>query len=150
METLIRKMIELRKANGFSQAEIAEMLYASRQTVYKWENGQSIPNADNLKLLAEIYGVSVDWLLDYETEPLAVHTQNKELEEKITILQRRIKKQHHFCCAVGIALLLSIMITSFCFWRIHESRKEVLPLRELSCDQVADVVTEDIDLIPLK
>lgn len=150
METLIQKLIELRKENGFSQADIAEILCVSRQAVCKWENGQSVPNADNLKLLAEIYGVSVDWMIGRETECLKTQAQNREQTEKITILQKYIKKQRRFYLAICALLLMVVIFESVSLWRIHKKEKDVMPLHELACDVVTEIETEEIDLISLK
>lgn len=53
----------LRKARGLSQQELAERLHVVRQTVSKWEQGLSVPDADMLVRLAECLEVSVEELL---------------------------------------------------------------------------------------
>lgn len=53
----------LRKARSLSQQELAERLHVVRQTVSKWEQGLSVPNADMLVRLAECLEVSVEELL---------------------------------------------------------------------------------------
>ena len=53
----------LRKARGLSQAELAEQLYVTRQTVSRWETGAVLPDAENLLRLAQVFDVSVDELL---------------------------------------------------------------------------------------
>lgn len=58
------KLIQLRKKKGITQLELAEHLHVSRQAVSRWEVGASIPSIDNLKLLAETYNVSVEYLLN--------------------------------------------------------------------------------------
>ena len=55
----------LRKKKGLSQENLANMLGLSRQTVFKWEAGESTPDIDNIKKLAEIFGVSFDLLLNF-------------------------------------------------------------------------------------
>lgn len=57
-----------RKCQGLSQAELAETLDVSRQTVSKWETGAVLPSAENLLALSKLYGVSVDALLNGEME----------------------------------------------------------------------------------
>ena len=47
-----------------SQEELAQKLYLSRQAVHKWENGLSMPDIDNLRLLSSTFSVSIDSLLD--------------------------------------------------------------------------------------
>ena len=53
-----------RKRQGLSQAELAEALDVSRQTVSKWETGTALPSAENLLALSKLYGVPVDALLN--------------------------------------------------------------------------------------
>ena len=57
------KIARLRKGNGLSQEQLAEMLGISRQTVSKWENGTSDPSTSNLLALAKLYDVSAEEIL---------------------------------------------------------------------------------------
>ena len=61
----------LRKARGLSQQELAERLHVVRQTVSKWEQGLSVPDADMLVRLAECLEVSVEscWALQSRKAP---------------------------------------------------------------------------------
>ena len=58
-------LISLRKLNGLSQEELAEQLNVSRQTLSKYETGESLPDIDRCKQLAEIFGVTLDDLVNY-------------------------------------------------------------------------------------
>lgn len=60
---LSEKIIKLRKANNLSQEQLAEQLGVSRQSISKWELGQSMPEVENLSLLSDIFNVTVDYLL---------------------------------------------------------------------------------------
>lgn len=60
---LADKISELRRANQWSQEELAEKLDVSRQSVSKWESGSSIPDLNKLIKLSEIFGVSTDYLI---------------------------------------------------------------------------------------
>ena len=62
------KIIELRKKNGWSQEELAEQLNVSRQSVSKWEGAQSVPDLNKVIAMAQIFGVSTDYLLKDEIE----------------------------------------------------------------------------------
>ena len=57
-----------RKAKGLSQEELAVKLHVVRQTVSKWENGLSVPDADVLIRLANVLGVSISQLLGNRTK----------------------------------------------------------------------------------
>ena len=50
---------ELRTKNGMSQDELAEKVFVTRQAVSRWENGETVPNTETLKLLSELFGVSI-------------------------------------------------------------------------------------------
>ena len=60
---IANKLQKLRKANGYSQEELADKLGISRQAVSKWERAESSPDTDNLIILAKLYNVSLDDLL---------------------------------------------------------------------------------------
>ncbi len=71
------RLYELRKAKGYSQDELADLIGVSRQAVSKWERGESSPDTDNLIALAKLYGVSIDELLDYKPQN-AQYAQNEQ------------------------------------------------------------------------
>ena len=56
------KLIRLRKQHGFSQEELGYKLNVTRQTVSKWELGQTVPEMNKLISLSQIYGISLDEL----------------------------------------------------------------------------------------
>lgn len=66
---LADKIINERKKNGWSQEELAEKLSVSRQSVSKWEGAQAIPDLQKIIAMAEIFGVTTDYLLKDEMEP---------------------------------------------------------------------------------
>ncbi len=57
------RLLEYRKKFGFSQEELAEKIGVSRQAVSKWERAEASPDTDNLIILANVYGVTLDELL---------------------------------------------------------------------------------------
>ena len=59
-------LIELRKLNGMSQDELADRSGVSRQTVSKYETGESLPDIEKCKRIAEVFSVSMDDLINYE------------------------------------------------------------------------------------
>lgn len=60
---IANRLVEMRKAHGLSQEELAARLGISRQAVSKWERAESSPDTDNLIMLSRLYGVSLDQLL---------------------------------------------------------------------------------------
>lgn len=56
-------ILELRTKQGLSQDELAEKVFVTRQAVSRWENGETIPNTETLKLLSKLFDVSINTLL---------------------------------------------------------------------------------------
>lgn len=61
-------LISLRKNLNLSQDELAEKIGVSRQTLSKYETGESLPDIEKCRLLADIFGVSMDDLTNYDKE----------------------------------------------------------------------------------
>lgn len=83
------KLIELRKKAGLSQEELGYKLNVTRQTISKWELGQTTPEMDKLIEISRIFGISVDDLLD-ETKEVKTESQkivnNKSRKKTIIII----------------------------------------------------------------
>ena len=56
-------ILELRTKNGLSQDDLAEKVFVTRQAVSRWENGETTPNTETLKLLSKLFDVSINTLL---------------------------------------------------------------------------------------
>ena len=56
-------LLKLRTQKGLSQDELAEKVFVTRQAVSRWENGDTVPNTETLKLLSNLYNVSINTLL---------------------------------------------------------------------------------------
>lgn len=61
------KLKDLRKQTKMSQEKMAEKLQVSRQAVTKWETGAGVPDIENVKAIAALFGISIDELLETET-----------------------------------------------------------------------------------
>lgn len=77
---LADKIINERKRNGWSQEELAEKLSVSRQSVSKWESAQSVPDLQRIIQMANLFGVSTDYLLREDMEDIPV---SEELAEYV-------------------------------------------------------------------
>lgn len=60
---LNEKIITCRKQKGYSQEDLANLLGVSRQSVSKWETGESMPDITKLASIAKVFDVTTDWLL---------------------------------------------------------------------------------------
>lgn len=56
-------LLQLRTNKGMSQEELAEKIFVTRQAVSRWENGETTPNTETLKLLSKLFDVSINTLL---------------------------------------------------------------------------------------
>ena len=59
-----RKAIKIKKEYNYTQEQLADILGVSRQSISKWEANNGLPDVENLKALAQLLNVSVDYLLD--------------------------------------------------------------------------------------
>ena len=65
---IANKLLALRKKNNLSQEDLAEKMGVSRQAISKWERGEASPDTDNLILLANLYRISLDELLNIDVK----------------------------------------------------------------------------------
>lgn len=82
-----KNIIELRKKNGMTQAELAEKINYSDKAVSKWECGDAVPDIGVLKQLAELLGVTVDYLLEenHDEQPALYHESYARKKNKLII-----------------------------------------------------------------
>lgn len=81
-------LLQMRKMKGFTQEEIAEKVGVTRQAVAKWESGETVPDLDKCKMLAEVFEVSLDDLANYEPEEnlgLGLPPKGKHLFGVVTV-----------------------------------------------------------------
>ena len=81
-------LIHLRKMKQMTQEDVAEIAGVSRQAVAKWESGETIPDLEKCRLLAEAFEVSLDDLANFESEEnlgLEVPPKGKHLFGMVTV-----------------------------------------------------------------
>ncbi len=114
------KLIELRKSKNLSQDELGDHIQVSRQTISKWETGQSYPDFQRLVLLSDYFGLTLDALVkDIELEDV----RNKNLtESQVTAIYddvqkaksslRKFKRTTYIVCGViaGIYGLFALLV----------------------------------------
>ena len=61
-------LVELRKIHDLSQEELADKIGVSRQTLSKYETGESLPDIEKCKIIADVFSVSIDDLLNYDSK----------------------------------------------------------------------------------
>jgi len=111
---LNQNLITLRKAKGFSQEELAVRLNIVRQTISKWEKGLSVPDADLLIALAEIFEVAVGELLgeqiEREMEVNAVAEQLSRINEQLAVRNHRSRRIWKIVLMIIGAFLAASMV----------------------------------------
>lgn len=115
------KIKTCRQNAGMSQEKVAELLGVSRQAVTKWEANQSAPNTGNLFKLAEIFGTTVDMLLDSDdsgkqsSAEQIYYLYKMEEEKKIANKRRKLKK--YIIITLVVAIVLGCIIGSIFYIR---------------------------------
>ena len=90
METIGKRICALRKERGMKQEELAQRLDVSGQAVSKWENDQTCPDISLLPRLAEVFGVTTDYLLtgeQEETPPVRIVPEEERKDMKDLMLR---------------------------------------------------------------
>ena len=109
---LNKNLKQLRKSRGLSQEELAIRLNVVRQTISKWEKGISVPDADMLIKIADIFEVNVSELLGAKIEEKKEQDVNSladqlmRINEQLAIKNRR---SHRVWKTIGIVLLLFVI-----------------------------------------
>lgn len=102
------KLYELRKQKNLSQEEVANILNVTRQTVSKWETGQSTPDFDKVLPICELYNISTQELFGVESgykDELSLNSESELKDDEQTIKNRKIK-------ALGICIAVFLYIIS--------------------------------------
>lgn len=116
---LEEKLTVLRKESGYTQLDLAEKVRVSRQAISKWETGRALPSAENLKYLSELFGVSVDYLLndDMTEEPKPKEQEpapEPQTEEAVFPEKEKGKPvRWKYIAALLLAVLLGLLIGVF-------------------------------------
>lgn len=102
--TVAQNISELRTAHGITQIELAERLNYSDKAVSKWERGESLPDVAVLTEIADIFGVSLDYLVKSEHE----QPPPEPAAQKNTRVYN-----HGFITGISIILVWLAAITAF-------------------------------------
>ncbi|MBQ1950190.1 MAG: helix-turn-helix transcriptional regulator [Clostridia bacterium] len=108
---------QLRRTASMTQLELAERLNYSDKAVSKWERGESLPDVGTLKEIADLFAVSVDYLLR------ADHPVESAVRREYT---KRQKRNHRLIAAMGCMLVWFLAVVVFAnidlLWKAPEAR----------------------------
>ena len=115
------KLYELRKQKGFSQEELANRLNVSRQTISKWEVGESTPDMENLVAISELFEISLDELVldkvpeEADTSAQVVKSEfYSDIKENVLTEENRKKaKKGLKIAAIVLGIIVLIDLISF-------------------------------------
>ncbi len=131
---LDEKLVHLRKEKGLTQLELAEAVKVSRQAVSKWESGGGTPSTENLMGLSELYGVSIDYLLnEEEREPDDGSVSKGEMKDTPKPVHESQKRNAIKWIAIACAIFV-LMITVWVF--TNNKGRESHLLGEMSREEV--------------
>lgn len=110
---LAEKILTLRKSRNWTQDQLAEQLDISRQTISKWESGQSLPELDKIIALSEVFNVSTDCLLKpSKVDNLSLKTEMLENQQQ-QMLQREQKRHQHFILKMYAVAVYSLFLAAY-------------------------------------
>lgn len=112
------KITELRKNNKLSQEDLAEKLGVTRQTISKWELGQTYPSIKQAKELSKIFNISLDELVNNDIKNLLVEKTSNT--EKLAGIIIKILK------VIGILFVIFIVINLVLIVIFNISRKSII------------------------
>ena len=128
--SLATKLVTLRKEKGLTQMDLAERLNVSRQAISRWEVGAAVPSTDNLKVLGELYGVQVDYLLNDNAEG---DSKSSEMSQTNLTDQQDARKRNKYKVFVVCTLAIVLAITVLIFTSMTQSQEQdlIVPIEDM-------------------
>ena len=124
-----KKIAELRKKNNLSQEELAEKVGVARQTISKWEIGDTTPDINQVKIISKIFNISIDELVDNDINNVIVEKISNT--EKLAGITIKILKVLGVMIIVFIVLIFLFVI----FFMVDNPRKDydIVGRTKISC-----------------
>ena len=117
MTTFGEKLRQERSKRGWSQEELAEKLYVSRQSVSKWENGQNYPSIEIIIKISDLFGLTIDELLRSDEE-----LTQKVIRDSRQLAYPRLKFAFDCLTVIGIIILLvkiaTVIVSKVASWEV--------------------------------
>lgn len=138
--SLPEKLAFLRKQKGLTQSQLSETLHVSRQAVSKWEVGAAVPTTDNLRVLSELYGVSVDYLLSDNADDSRENEDEQKQAPKEPSEKPKNEKRKGVFLLIGTLLLgvvVGILVCMIAVQSRSQEQKQIVPIGEM------ETITED-------
>ena len=123
-----KKIMDLRKKNGLSQEELASKVGVARQTISKWELGETSPDLKQAKVLSKIFNVSLDELANNNIKDILVE-KTSNTEKLAGLILNLIK----FIVVFIIVLPILLVVLRIIFKNIHENNSVRLMNVSVQC-----------------
>lgn len=134
--SLAEKLAALRKQKGLTQMELAAYLSVSRQAISRWEVGASVPSTDNLRVLAELYGVTVDYLLNGGTAEVPNQTETEPVPER----KAKAPRWNVYTTIIAVCVLIIAVLTAIIIRMATVRKWEEAPT--VPIDEMATVIED--------
>ncbi|MBQ9766123.1 MAG: helix-turn-helix transcriptional regulator [Lachnospiraceae bacterium] len=112
--TIAKNLVKLRQEKGMTQSELAEKLNYSDKAVSKWERGESMPDITVLVMIADMFGISLDYLVRTDDNLKRFEAKNEAKEERL----------YNRGFITGVAILLVWLIAVMVFVTVSLIAKE--------------------------
>lgn len=106
------KIMELRKMNNLSQEELAEKIGVARQTISKWELGETSPDIKQAKTLSKLFNISLDELVNNDIKNILIETTSNT-EKLAGLILKTIKISGIILIGLIFAILLIFIVFRF-------------------------------------
>lgn len=146
-KNLPEKLASLRK-KGLTQLDLAEKLNVSRQAISRWEVGSAIPSTDNLKILSDLYGVSVDYLLSDDEEDFSRSTDAQDPLPGEQKKKARFQNRRVICVGAAVILVILAVIISVAIVP-DQKQKPVTPIEDMEKIVEDDYSTYTFSIEPI-
>lgn len=113
---------EHREKAGLTQVQLAEVVFATRQTVGNWERGATLPDIQSLQLLAGVFGVTVDELLGGDAAELAREAAN----DRRALMRSFIMEWVNILVLICVGLARSALREHGASWSVYQGYSMVL------------------------
>ena len=107
------KLVNLRRKHNLSQEQVAEKLKVARQTISKWELGETTPEMDKLIMISELYNITLDELMKEENEGKVINDPNNTNSQKLAGMTIKILKGIGIFILIVAILYVFLMIIGF-------------------------------------
>ena len=121
------KILELRKKHNYSQEKMAELLNVSRQTISKWELGETSPDLEQSKQLSQIFNVSLDDLTNNDIKNILIAKTNCT-EKMITTIMGILK------VILLAVIIIVIVLVADIYFKEYFSVKPVDSMQSIECN----------------